>query len=96
MSITVMLKSTVIEKNIEKLRSLLKQYLPQTREYKGFIDIKIHKDEYSEDIVFYSKWEKKEDYESYLNWRFETGVMEKLSEVFESEPVIKFYNTLDV
>lgn len=96
MSVTVMLKSSVSENNMDKLTSLLKQYLPQTREYKGFIDIKIYKDKYSKDIVFYSKWKKKENYESYLNWRLETGVMEKLSEVFENEPVIKFYNTLDV
>lgn len=74
----------------------LKQYLPQTRQYKGFIDIEIYKDISSNNVIFYSKWDTKDDYESYLNWRIETGVMEKLSSVLDSEPTIKYFDTLNI
>ena len=96
MAITVILRLTVKENKLDKLENMLKQYLPETRKYKGFIDISIHHQIDSNNVVFYSKWDEKKDYENYLNWRIETGVMNKLSEVLDSEPDIRFYNTLNI
>lgn len=96
MSITVMLEATLKKNKLTELQNLLEKYLPQTREQKGFQNIDIYRQDDSNKVIFYSIWDTKKDYENYLNWRIETGVMNILAEVFETEPAIKFYNNLNI
>jgi len=78
MSIVVILEADVKEGKKDELLKLLSQYLPETRQYRGFIDISIHTEQKNSNVLFYEKWESVEDYESYLQWRTETGVMKTL------------------
>lgn len=96
MSITVMLNIKIKENSQKEFEELMKVYLVQTRQYKGFQKISIYKDEDSNNVVFYSIWDSKKDYENYFNWRMETGVLTKIASVSESEPQLSFYTDLQL
>lgn len=91
MSITVMLNIKIKKDSQKEFEELMKTKLVQTRQYKGFQKIKIYKDEGSNNVVFYSIWDSKKDYENYFNWRMETGVLTKIATLSESEPQISFF-----
>lgn len=94
MSVTVMLKATLKDGQENRLKELMSKFLVQTRTYDGFKDITIYKEDNSSNIVFYSIWDKKEDFQNYLNFRVQSGDMGVLAQVFEGEPQISFYNDL--
>jgi quinol monooxygenase YgiN len=96
MSTTVILEADVKEGKKDELLKLLSQYLPETRQYKGFISISIHTELKTNHVLFYQKWESIEDYEAYLRWRSETGVMNKLVAILVSPPLIRYFSTEDV
>lgn len=96
MNATVILEADVKEGKKDELLRLLSQYLPETRKYKGFIDISIHTGEKNNHVIFYEKWESIKAYESYLQWRTETGVMNTLGATLSAPPVIRYFNTEDV
>ena len=96
MSAIVILEADVKEGQMNQLLTLLSQYLPETRKYKGFINISIHTDQMKNQVLFYDEWESFEDYESYLEWRTETGVMKTLGTTLNSPPLIRYFNTIDV
>ena len=94
MPITVMLKATLKENQQNKLEDLMRESLVETRKYEGFRDITIYQEDNSNNIVFYSIWDKKEHYENYLNYRIQTGDIDTLAQFFENKPQISFYNDL--
>jgi len=96
MSAIVILEADVKVGKKDELFKLLSQYLPETRKHKGFIDISIHIEQKNNHVLFYEKWESVEDYESYLQWRTETGVMKTLGATLSSPPVIRYFNTEDI
>jgi len=96
MSAIVILEADVKEGKKDELLKLLSQYLPETRKYKGFISISIHTEQNKNHVLFYEKWDSVEDYESYLQWRTETGVMKTLGETLSSPPLIRYFHTEDV
>ena len=93
MSVIITLEAKLKPNQKEKLLSMLEELLPETRAYKGFIDITIHIEKESNHLLFFEKWETVNDYESYLAWRMETGVMKRLGMLFEEQPVIRYYDT---
>ena len=96
MSVIVILEVDIKEGKKETLLQLLSQYLPETRTYKGFLDISIHTEHDSSHVLFYEKWKSVEDYKAYLSWRRETGVMDTLGSTFSSPPLIRYYHTENV
>ncbi len=96
MNAIVILEADIKEGQKDELLKLLFNYLPETRKYQGFIDISIHVEENKNHVLFYEEWESFTDYESYLQWRTETGVMNKLGATFSSPPLIRYFNTEDI
>jgi len=96
MSAIVTLDADVKEGKKDELLTLLSQYLPETRNYKGFISISIHTEKNKSHVLFYEKWESVKDYESYLQWRTEIGVMKTLGATFSSPPLIRYFSIDDV
>ena len=94
--ITVILELEVQENKLQQLESMLREYLKETRKYKGFIHISILHDNATNNVVFYSQWQTLKSYEEYFNWRVQTGVMDELKKVIVNEPTITYYNGLDV
>ena len=96
MSVTITLEADIKPGERETLLSLLKRLLPETKVYKGFISISIHIEKNSSHLLFFEKWESIPDYEAYLSWRQDTGVMNQLGALFSEPPTIRYYNTENV
>ncbi len=96
MSVIVTLEAGLREGCREDLVTMLREFLPQTRLYKGFIDISINFQRESNSVLFFEEWESVEAYEAYLAWRVETGVMDRLGSVFVSAPDISYFDREDV
>ncbi len=92
MSVTVILEADVKLGKKQQLLQLLITYLPETRKYKGFVDISIYSEAESKLVIFLSKWQSVEAYQQYLQWRTDTGVMDLLANLLESTPKIRFLN----
>ena len=71
---------------------LLKSILPDTRAYDGNLAQYIVSDvEDSDKIEGFGRWESKEKFEAYFQWRIDTGFMEKLGEYLAAEPVLRVH-----
>ena len=93
-SAIIFLEVTVKEEKVNEFKQLLSKYLPVTRKYDGFIDIKIHKNTIDNTFILYEEWATVQHYEAYLKWRTDTGVMDILGNTFASPPTIRYWNTL--
>jgi quinol monooxygenase YgiN len=59
-----------------------------TRTKKGFIDIiATQSTDDPNKLVFWETWETAEDYETYFNWRVETGFMDAMAPFMAAPPV---------
>ena len=57
--------------------ALLKEILPATRSYDGCLDLTTFQDQDDPNtLIILSKWQTKAQYETYLDWRKETGVFD--------------------
>jgi quinol monooxygenase YgiN len=96
MSVIVTLEAELKEGCREDLVTMLREFLPVTRHYKGFIRISINFQRENNTVLFFEEWESVEVYEAYLAWRGETGVMDRLGSVFTSAPTIRYFDREDV
>jgi quinol monooxygenase YgiN len=96
MSVIITLEADIKKGLKNTFLTMLKELLPETRIYKGFLNINIHTQKDTNHILFFEEWESIEDYEDYLHWRTETGIMDKLGDAFEMSPIIRYYNTENI
>ena len=93
MSVIVNLQISTQPGKREQAAVFLDKILPDTRSYDGcqwvYSTTKIEDENKWE---FFSLWESKEKYDTYLQWRAETGAVEELGEFLDSEPVFRFFN----
>ena len=96
MSVVVLLEMQVKPEAVNEIKAQLKQLLPDTRAYAGCqgLDIYGNMDD-SGNLVFYERWETREHYQKYLNWRTETGTMAALASKLTGPPKIRYYERVD-
>ena len=76
----------------EEASVFFKRILPDTRAYEGCQGL--HWTENIEDpshIEFFSLWDSKEQYDKYLQWRQDSGVMEESEAFLDGDPVWRFF-----
>ena len=97
MSTVVLLEMQVKPESVNNVKSMLKELLPDTRAYAGCqgIDIYGNLDD-GGNLVFYERWDSRDHYQKYLNWRTETGVLDKLGAHLAGPPKIRYYERVDV
>jgi quinol monooxygenase YgiN len=97
MSTVVLLEMQVKPESVNEVKAMLKELLPDTRAYAGCqgIDIYSNLDD-GGNLVFYERWNTRDHYQKYLNWRTETGVLDKLSAKLAGPPKIRYYERVDV
>ena len=96
MSINVSLDLSVKPERLNEFIGILKEALPDTRKRKGFQSLSVHQDQERQGrIVVWERWDSRPDYESYLNWRMETGFMEALGPFMESDPVFSYFDDVE-
>ena len=76
---------------------LLKSILPDTRAYDGNLAQYIVSDvEDSDKIEGFGRWESKEKFETYFQWRIETGFIKKLGEYLAAEPAVRVHKVEEI
>ena len=70
----------------DSLPALL-EALADTRAFEGNISIETYLDQDNPDrIILWEKWGTRENYEAYLAWRMETGMMEMIGPFLDGDP----------
>lgn len=90
MSVLILLEVEVKAETSSKLQSLLAEMFTVTREQEGCHDIDMYIDsKNSSQLMLVERWETLKQYKKYRLWRIKTGVMEKLSSMFNGTPNIR-------
>ena len=92
MSIVITFDVTARAGEADALRALFTDTLPDTRKFDGCISVALYSESDRPDNIFMvEEWTSKSAYEKYLAWRQERGDMEKLMNLIQGNPVIRFF-----
>jgi quinol monooxygenase YgiN len=97
MSTVVLLEMQVKPEAVNEVKAFFKEILPDTRAYAGCqgLDVYGNLDD-GGNIVLYERWESRDHYQKYLNWRTETGALNQLVSKLAGPPKIRYYERVDV
>ena len=97
MSVIVILEAHVKPETIDNFKTNLKDLLVDTRNYDGCekLLVNINQDD-PLNIVIVERWETRQQYEKYLGWREETGVLAEFGEALTEPPNIRFFDETDI
>ncbi len=95
-STLVLLEGQVQSDKIEDMKSYLAQILPDTRSYDGCqgADAQFNMDDPG-NMVLVEQWESRGHYEKYLQWRTDTGVVDKLVSMLTGPPSGRYFERAD-
>ena len=69
--------------------------LSVTQSAEGYIDIEVLVDQDNPDVLVLSqKWKTKENHQAYVQMRKDSGMFDKLTEMLEIEPEIRYVKTM--
>ena len=97
MTCQVILEFKAKKDAIEGIRSFLREILPDTRGYDGCVGLNITQNQ--DDPTAFAvveQWNTRKQYEAYLQWRINSGVMDKLAAMMDGAPSIRFFNYFGV
>jgi quinol monooxygenase YgiN len=95
-SVLVVGEIHVKPEDVSKMKSLLAEIFPGTREYDGCQGIDSYSDtEDSSSMLLIERWDSRAQHEKYMAWRTETGVMDKVGAMLAGPPVIRYYERID-
>ncbi len=95
MGTLVIFEAIAKAESVRELEDFVQRHLPDTRSYDGCQDITGYLNEDGRTIVMVEHWNSKEDYQKYLAWREETGVLADLGAMLDGEPTIRFFDAID-
>jgi quinol monooxygenase YgiN len=97
MSIIVTVEFPTHPDKTEELKTALKGALPDTRAYDGCIKVvgTVNLDDPAA-IHLIEHWESRPQYEKYLQWRVDTGLLDAIGPLLTAPPTIKYLEQLDV
>jgi len=97
MSILILLEAQVKPENIANVKSYMAEILPDTRTYDGCQKIDVYfNTEHTSSMVVVEYWDSRGHYEKYLDWRKETGVLDKLGAMLTRPPSIQYFERIDM
>ena len=91
----VLLEGVAKPESVEEVKALLKSRLPETRAFEGCESITAFLKDDGKSFVFVEHWDSTGNYEKYLAWRTETGVLAELVSLFEAQPSIRYFDAVD-
>ena len=87
MAVTVTLAFPVNPERVEEFKSLLKQLLPDTRDYDGCQSVDVYQDQDDPGSIYLVEdWESKAHQQRHQTWRDETGIAETVGPFLAGEP----------
>lgn len=95
MSILITFEVTAKAGQEDALRTLFAETLPDTRKFEGCLSVALHSEnEHPDNIFMVEEWTSRSAYEKYLAWRGERGDIEKLMNLIQGDPVIRFFDSV--
>lgn len=96
MAVSVLLEVQAKQGTGDELLSTFKALLPDARARAGCLDLAVHQNQSDRDnIVLVERWATKDEYESYMGWRQDTGVLDQLVAACEGPPTIRYFDITD-
>ena len=93
MSVTVALEIKVKPGKADEAIEFLRKVLPDTRSYAGFEGLTVHRNQDDPNaFVIWEHWATRPNYEAYLAWREETGVLKGFLDMLDGDPTFKFFD----
>ena len=74
----------------DKVLKWLEGVLPETRGYDGCESLHVYQEIDTDKIILVERWETKDKFIAYRDWRVETGSLAALVEMLEDDPVFRF------
>ncbi len=91
MAVILNLQVTVKPGKRKEALEFMNSVLPETRSYDGCCWVYVASDPEDENrIEVFSLWDSKKHYDTYLQWRKDTGIMKEAEEFFAGEPLWRF------
>ena len=95
MGTLIQLEANAKPDRVDALTEMLKERFPETRAFDGCNEITAYLNEDGHTFIFVEHWDSKQQYEKYLAWREETGVLADLGALLQEAPNIRFFEVVD-
>jgi quinol monooxygenase YgiN len=96
MGCVVLLEIQGKPEHVDEIKAFFKKNLPDTRGYDGCQSVDVYENmDKTGNIVAYERWDSRPQYEKYLAWRTESGVMDAFGAMLEGPPSIRFFESVD-
>lgn len=95
MAILVLFEGQVTKGSADALETILTDIFPDTRSYSGCGGISAAFDPERKTVVFVERWDSQSQYEKYLAWRKETGVLDQIAAQLQGSPSIRYFDPSD-
>ena len=97
MPVTVTLAFSVIPKQAEVFKALLRELLPDTRAYEGCLKVDVYEDQDNPGRIYLVEdWESKAHQQRYQAWRDESGIARVVGPFLASEPRLNYLDKQDI
>lgn len=91
MSITVLVELKIRKDMADAYAARLVSVFPETRAFAGCVDIVAYRDEATpERIVLIERWQSRDHYDRYIQFRREQGVFERLATIIDEPMKVSF------
>jgi quinol monooxygenase YgiN len=92
-SVKVVLEFQTAPDQVDAVKKMFWEVLPDTRAYEGFEGLTMHQDQDDPTkFLLFEQWETRPHYEAYLAWRTDTGFVAQLMPMLAGAPSIRFFN----
>jgi quinol monooxygenase YgiN len=77
-------------------KTLLQETFASTLNYEGCKGYEVYENlDASGNVILLTHWSSPEQYDRYLAWRKETGILDRFGQTFASPPNIRYFNRLN-
>ncbi|MEV6217323.1 antibiotic biosynthesis monooxygenase [Nocardia sp. NPDC051833] len=97
MAIQVTIDMSAKPGRYDDLRKWFVEHLAGTRSFAGNITVEVARNQDEPDrILFVEKWDTRANFEAYLAWREESGVIAELVEMLEGDITFRYHDFIGV
>lgn len=95
MTVQVIMEVSIKEGRYDDFCRFMTEILPGSRSHKGCVSIDfVRNQDDPADVVVMEKWDSRQEYEAYVAWRTESGVLNQGAEMFATQPKIRFLDPM--
>ena len=96
MKVTVILEATANDGRVDELIDMFRENFKQTRAYDGCLSVSMSQNQDDRNhLIIIMDWGTREKYETYLQWRADTGGVDKLTQLVGENFAINYFDRLD-